>query len=232
MKRLLLILFLWPLLASVLNAQAAGTDATSDAAAEAEVPAVEPIVWPSTPRPELTAALRSYLFDQIPVRELWLDGTKLQAAMPVPGGWKQTDKAPQESFALVNLRNKSHRLSFAYFAEDEFLSDLDDTSIKGYMAGLQATLGEKMKLVNPESFRPHRAPHIFDHPWCFVDYTLTIESTTFAVRDYIVMLEECVVIIRHAGPPKVVNAYQKDLQTLLGRSYIRGDDLKSVAKSR
>ncbi|MGF1449311.1 MAG: hypothetical protein ACFB20_07830 [Opitutales bacterium] len=234
MKQLLLTVFLWPVLVTALAAQTAQSDATSDAAPEVNSSEVvtAPIAWPTAARPEVVATLRSYLYDQIPVKELWLDAAKLQAAMPVPGGWKQADKSPQESLALVNLRNKAHRLSFTYFAQDEFLSDLKDASIQGYMAGLQANLGEKLKLVNPENFRPRRAPHIFDHAWCFVDYTVTVEETTFAVRDYIVLLDECLLVIRHAGPPKVVNAYQKDLQTLLGRSYVRGEHLKAAAKSR
>ncbi|MGF1483443.1 MAG: hypothetical protein ACFBZ8_03665 [Opitutales bacterium] len=227
MKPLLSILCLLVTLATAAQAQRVlqqSEPAPAEAETADEAQAATPIAWPRSERPALTASVKQYMFDQMPVRELWVDATKLHGAMPVPGGWKVINSQPHESLAMVNMRDKSHRISFSLFGKQEFLNDLEDSSVRGYIAGVQAAFNEQVRIANVDNFRPSRAPHILDHGWCFVDYTLTLEETTYGVRDYLVMLDDYFLVIRHFGPPATVNAYQKNLQNLLGRSYLRGED--------
>jgi hypothetical protein len=183
-----------------------------------------PILWPGGSRPALQAQVEAHYFDGMPVRTLHLTGPGMEVSMQAPRTWKEGERGRRDSLALVNFRNPSHRVSIALFGKQEFIADLSEESVAGYVAGLRETFGaEAITVANDGKHTPYNAPFIFGHPWRYVDFTVETKAGALAVRDYLIHMEEVFVVVRHFGPPEMVKRYQGRLLKELSQSWLRED---------
>ena len=86
--------------------------------------------------------------------QLTLKQGDLKISMPPLMQWTITTPTDKDSLRLVYTNYPSLILTFSIFKQNEFLPDIEDETLKGYVAGLKELDRGNIKILNEGNFTP------------------------------------------------------------------------------
>lgn len=179
------------------------------------------IKWPASAVAPMNAEVISFLFDGYPISRMLFSSGNWLWALPVLTDFNIHPERGPASVRLENTLFPNTEIQFSFFADGSFLPDIEPASIEGYIRGLREQHGNAIRLPKETIVANTRVP-VNGSIWWTVPYTLVDpeeQRPDQAVVDYIFKIEPYLVIVRHSGPERTVNAGAEMLQNALRRSY-------------
>ncbi|GAB4270619.1 MAG: hypothetical protein Tsb0018_02790 [Opitutales bacterium] len=162
-------------------------------------------LWPNQKRPTIQAQHETVDFDGMEFEQLTLKQGDLKISMPPLMQWTITTPTDKDSLRLVYTNYPSLILTFSIFKQNEFLPDIEDETLKGYVAGLKELDRGNIKILNEGNFTPYKSFPIAGASYKVVEYEIeTQENETFLAKDYLLFPSDELLIIHVQGPPKAV----------------------------